>query len=271
MPGVERTRKKKLSERMVLGLHFAGRPRANRGNWARQVATVRNVRWRFFAISLQFRAIDTVPEDNCMTNPSKEDQKPSANPAGGPRRGQGPLIIALILLSAFALMFYISALSGFSDRLQLSRGATGANKRPGNHPLRFVCPRSVSVSRLTKPATYGVDGSLIPAKPGEVLKREFDVLIPSDSSSRSALLDRLNKLRQETKTVRDVDNPDSLSMAPLEYKVVPGSALNTVMTFLCSAFSCDGDRNLHILPTQSRRNDWEVDSCRVSLARRRTI
>ncbi len=44
-----------------------------------------------------------------MTNPSKEDPKATANPAGGPRRGQGPLIIALVLLSAFALMFYISA------------------------------------------------------------------------------------------------------------------------------------------------------------------
>ncbi len=72
----------------------------------------------------------------------------------------------------------------------------------------------------------------MPPKPGEVLKREFDVLVPSDSSSRSALLDRLNKLRQETKTERDVDNPDSLTKAPLEYKVVPGNALNTVMTFL---------------------------------------
>jgi cell division protease FtsH len=73
---------------------------------------------------------------------------------------------------------------------------------------------------------------LVPAKPGEALKREFDVLVPSDSSSRSALLDRLNKLRQETKTERDIDNPDSLTTVPLEYKVVPGSALNTVMTFL---------------------------------------
>ncbi len=44
---------------------------------------------------------------------------------------------------------------------------------------------------------YNADGVLVPPKPGEVLKREFDVLVPSDSSSRSALLDRLNKLRQE--------------------------------------------------------------------------
>jgi cell division protease FtsH len=57
-------------------------------------------------------------------------------------------------------------------------------------------------------------------------------LVPSDSSSRSALLDRLNKLRQESKTERDVDNPESLTTVPLEYKVVPGNALNTVMTFL---------------------------------------
>ncbi len=181
-----------------------------------------------------------------MTNPSKEDQKPSA--ISGRWTTTGPRPIDYCVDSSICVrvdVLYQRPLRFLGSITAFSR-SNWSKQRPGNHPLRFVCPKVGFRVPLTKPATYGVDGSLIPAKPGEVLKREFDVLIPSDSSSRSALLDRLNKLRQETKTVRDVDNPDSLSMAPLEYKVVPGSALYTVMTFLCSAFSCDGDRNLHI-------------------------
>ena len=166
-----------------------------------------------------------------MTNPSKDEQKASANPAGGPRRGQGPFIIALVLLSAFALMFYISASQ--VSRIDYSFLEEQLER---NNVQELTLYDSYAQGRFRvppdKPASYNADGVLVPAKPGEVLKREFDVLVPSDSSSRSALLDRLNKLRQETKTVRDVDDPDSITMAPLEYKVVPGSALNTVMTFL---------------------------------------
>lgn len=166
-----------------------------------------------------------------MTNPSKEDPKATANPAGGPRRGQGPLIIALVLLSAFALMFYISASQ--VSRIDYSFLEEQLER---NNVQELTLYDSYAQGRFRappdKPATYNAEGVLVPPKPGEVLKREFDVLVPSDSSSRSALLDRLNKLRQETKTERDVDNPDSLTKAPLEYKVVPGNALNTVMTFL---------------------------------------
>ena len=166
-----------------------------------------------------------------MTNPRKEDQKASANPAGGPRRGQGPLIIALVLLSAFALMFYINASQ--VSRIDYSFLEAQLER---NNVQEITLYDSYAQGRFRvppdKPATYNAEGALVPAKPGEVLKREFDVLVPSDSSSRSALLDRLNKLRQETKTERDIDTPDSLTTVPLEYKVVPGNALNTVMTFL---------------------------------------
>lgn len=166
-----------------------------------------------------------------MTNPSKDDQKASPNPAGVPRRGQGPFIIALVLLSAFALMFYINASQ--VSRIDYSFLEEQLEK---NNVQEITLYDSYAQGRFRvppdKPATYNADGVLVPAKPGEVLKREFDVLVPSDSSSRSALLDRLNKLRQESKTERNVDNPDSLTTVPLEYKVVPGNALNTVMTFL---------------------------------------
>ncbi|XZE18237.1 ATP-dependent zinc metalloprotease FtsH [Pirellulaceae bacterium SH449] len=166
-----------------------------------------------------------------MTNPSKDEKKPSATPAGAPRRGQGPLIIALVLLTAFGLMFYISASQ--VSRIDYSFLEEQLER---NNVQEITLYDSYAQGRFRvppdKPPTYNAEGALVPPKPGEVLKREFDVLIPSDSSSRSALLERLNKLRQETKLERDVDNPESLTMAPLEYKVVPGNALNTIITFL---------------------------------------
>jgi cell division protease FtsH len=166
-----------------------------------------------------------------MTNPGKDEKKQSATSAGAARRGQGPLIIALVLLAAFGLMFYISASQ--VSRIDYSFLEEQLER---NNIQEITLYDSYAQGRFRvppdKPPTYNAEGVLVPPKPGEVLKREFDVLIPSDSSSRSALLERLNKLRKETKMERDVDNPESLTVAPLEYKVVPGNTLNTVITFL---------------------------------------
>jgi cell division protease FtsH len=166
-----------------------------------------------------------------MTNPGKDEKKQSATSAGAAKRGQGPLIIALVLLAAFGLMFYISASQ--VSRIDYSFLEEQLER---NNIQEITLYDSYAQGRFRvppdKPPTYNAEGVLVPPKPGEVLKREFDVLIPSDSSSRSALLERLNKLRKETKMERDVDNPESLTVAPLEYKVVPGNTLNTVITFL---------------------------------------
>jgi cell division protease FtsH len=165
-----------------------------------------------------------------MTNQTNEEPK-GGSPSAPPRRGQGPLIIVLVLISALVLMFYFNAVqfsridySFFEEQLD----------RNNIQELTIFDAYAQGRFRVPpeKPPTYGPDGDLEPAKLGETLRKEFEVLLPSDSNSRAGLLGKLNELRQASNVKRNVDDAASLTAAPLEYTVVPGSSLNTLLSLL---------------------------------------
>jgi cell division protease FtsH len=176
-----------------------------------------------------------------MTNkPSEERPTPSPSP-GQPRRGQGAWLIGLVLLATLGLMFFFNGMAtsrvdyGFfleqldAENLQkvtvYDSYVQGTFKTPPEKPVTID-----SQGNIKRPVTANGDV--------ERYNKDFEVFIPSDTNTRAQLFEKLYALQAKSrKPVESTDLNDPASIAskdvvPLEIQVIPGNALNSLLTLI---------------------------------------
>ncbi|AMV32834.1 ATP-dependent zinc metalloprotease FtsH [Pirellula sp. SH-Sr6A] len=176
-----------------------------------------------------------------MTNkPSEERPTPSPSPAQ-PRRGQGAWLIGLVLVATLGLMFFFNGLAtsridyGFfleqidAENLQkvtvYDSYVQGTFKTPPEKPVTMD-----SQGKIKRPVTANGDA--------ERYNKDFEVFIPGDTNTRAQLFEKLYALqaksRKQTETP-DVNDPNTVAsqdVIPLEIQVIPGNALNSLLTLI---------------------------------------
>lgn len=176
-----------------------------------------------------------------MTNkPSEERPTPSPSP-GQPQRGQGAWLIGLVLVATLGLMFFFNGLAtsridyGFfleqidAENLQkvtvYDSYVQGTFKTPPEKPVTMD-----SQGKIKRPVTANGDV--------ERYNKDFEVFIPGDTNTRAQLFEKLYALqaksRKQTETP-DVNDPNAVAsqdVVPLEIQVIPGNALNSLLTLI---------------------------------------
>lgn len=175
-----------------------------------------------------------------MTNKPSEDRNSQSPAPLQQRRGQGTWLIAVVLMAAIGLMFFVNGMSisridyGFFleqiDKENLQRVTIYDSYAQGTFKVQ-----------PEKPVTRDANGNIKEPKlvNGQVerLNKDFEVFIPTPSESRAALIEKLDALRrksivavgEEGTTEEGGVNPSSV---PLEINIVPGSIGNTLLTLL---------------------------------------
>ncbi|XZE46156.1 ATP-dependent zinc metalloprotease FtsH [Pirellulaceae bacterium SH467] len=176
-----------------------------------------------------------------MTNkPSEERPAPSPSP-GQPRRGQGAWLIGLVLLATLGLMFFFNGLAtsridyGFfleqldAENLQkvtvYDSYIQGTFKTPPEKPVTMD-----SQGKIKRPVTANGDV--------ERYNKDFEVFIPGDTNTRAQLFEKLSALQSKSRKPTeppDVNDPDAVAsqdVVPLEIQVIPGNALNSLLTLI---------------------------------------
>ncbi len=155
-----------------------------------------------------------------MSNPAKEDQKNAS--ANGPKRGQGWVIMMIILASVAAFFLFQSArsvskipLSVFNEQID-AKNLVKLDVYDGYAYGMFKVPPEKSKS-------YDPTGKLtIPSKDAqgnfERYRKQFFVSLPTDTNSRSKLIEQLESLKRE--------NPDFI------YDVSSGDVAGQLTMFL---------------------------------------
>jgi cell division protease FtsH len=176
-----------------------------------------------------------------MTNkPSEERPTPSPSP-GQPRRGQGAWLIGLVLLATLGLMFFFNGMAtsrvdyGFfleqldAENLQkvtvYDSYVQGTFKTPPEKPVTID-----SQGKVKRPVTANGDV--------ERYNKDFEVFIPGDTNTRAQLFEKLYALQAKSRKPAestDVNDPAAIAskdVVPLEIQVIPGNALNSLLTLI---------------------------------------
>lgn len=176
-----------------------------------------------------------------MTNkPSEERPTPSPSP-GQPRRGQGAWLIGLVLLATLGLMFFFNGMAtsrvdyGFfleqldAENLQkvtvYDSYVQGTFKTPPEKPVTID-----SQGKVKRPVTANGDV--------ERYNKDFEVFIPGDTNTRAQLFEKLYALQAKSRKPAestDVNDPAAIAskdVVPLEIQVIPGNALNSLLTVI---------------------------------------
>lgn len=176
-----------------------------------------------------------------MTNkPSEERPNPSPSP-GQPRRGQGAWLIGLVLLATLGLMFFFNGVAtsrvdyGFfleqldAENLQkvtvYDSYVQGTFKTPPEKPVTID-----SQGKVKRPVTANGDV--------ERYNKDFEVFIPGDTNTRAQLFEKLYALQAKSRKPAestDVNDPTAIAskdVVPLEIQVIPGNALNSLLTLI---------------------------------------
>lgn len=175
-----------------------------------------------------------------MTNKPSEDRNSQSPAPLQQRRGQGTWLIAVVLMAAIGLMFFVNGMSisridyGFFleqiDKENLQRVTIYDSYAQGTFKVQ-----------PEKPVTRDANGNIKEPKlvNGQVerLNKDFEVFIPTPSESRAALIEKLDALRRKSIAAVGEEgtneeggvNPSSV---PLEINIVPGSIGNTLLTLL---------------------------------------
>lgn len=176
-----------------------------------------------------------------MTNkPSEERPIPSPSP-GQPRRGQGAWLIGLVLLATLGLMFFFNGMAtsrvdyGFfleqldAENLQkvtvYDSYVQGTFKTPPEKPVTID-----SQGKVKRPVTANGDV--------ERYNKDFEVFIPGDTNTRAQLFEKLYALQAKSRKPAestDVNDPTAIAskdVVPLEIQVIPGNALNSLLTLI---------------------------------------
>ncbi|XZE33048.1 ATP-dependent zinc metalloprotease FtsH [Pirellulaceae bacterium SH501] len=174
------------------------------------------------------------------SKPSEERPTPSPSP-GQPRRGQGAWLIGLVLLATLGLMFFFNGMAtsrvdyGFfleqldAENLQkvtvYDSYVQGTFKTPPEKPVTID-----SQGKVKRPVTANGDV--------ERYNKDFEVFIPGDTNTRAQLFEKLYALQAKSRKPAestDVNDPTAIAskdVVPLEIQVIPGNALNSLLTLI---------------------------------------